>query len=287
MGPLTPPKQTVTLVARVERVYGFLRRPKWIALTITVVVLMVAMVNLGLWQLRRLDDRKATNALIRAAGATPAAPLDDVIPKTATFASVGDAQWRNVTAAGTYDVAREVLVANRSFNGLPGYHVLTPLQLADGRGVLVNRGWIPIAQKVGATVVVPPPPTGALTITGRVRTTQTRGVIGPRDATAGTLTVLARADVARVATQVPYPLVPAYLELTDPAGGAAAADAVPRLVPLQDLTEGPHLSYAVQWLIFTLCAAGGWIAVVRRQLRLDRQRAAKVVAQETSSAATR
>ena len=267
--------------------YGFLRRPKWIALTITVVVLMVAMVNLSLWQLRRLDDRKATNALVRAAGAAPAAPLDDVIPKSATFAAAGDAQWRNVTAAGTYDVAHEVLVANRSFNGLPGYHVLTPLLLADGRGVLVNRGWVPIAQKVGETVVPPPPPTGALTIGGRVRTTQTRGVIGPRDATAGTLTVLARADVARVATQVPYPLVPAYLELTAPAGSNAAPDAVPRLLPLADLSEGPHLSYAVQWLIFTLCAAGGWIALVRRQLRLDHQRAAKAVAHETTGVPTR
>jgi cytochrome oxidase assembly protein ShyY1 len=192
----------------------------------------------------------------------------------------------NVTAAGTYDDGHEVLVVNRSFNGLPGYHVLTPLLLADGRAVLVNRGWIPIAQKVGAPVVAPPPPTGALTITGRVRKTQTRGIIGPRDATAGALTVLARADVARVATQVPYPLVPAYLELTAPAGSGAAdasADAVPRLLPLPDLSEGPHLSYAVQWLIFTLCAAGGWIAVVRRQLRLDRQRAAKAVTNETTS----
>ena len=267
--------------------YRFLRRPKWIALTITVVALMVAMVNLGMWQLRRLDERKAANALIRAHGAASAAPLDDVIAPSATFASAGDAQWRNVTAAGTYDVGHEVLVANRSFNGLPGYHVLTPLQLPDGRAVLVNRGWIPIAQKVGEQAVAPAPPSNAVTITGRVRKTQTRGVIGPRDAAAGALTVLARADVARVATQVPYPLVPAYLELTAPAGSdaAASADAVPRLLPLPDLSEGPHLSYAVQWFIFTLCAAGGWIAVVRRQLRLNRQHAAKVVTNETSMSA--
>jgi surfeit locus 1 family protein len=227
-------------------VYAFLRRPKWIALTIGVVALMVAMVNLGFWQLRRLDQRRATNAEVRMRTAAPVTALADVLPASATFADASGVEWRNVTVTGTYDVARQVLVG--------------------------NRGWVPIATKVGALPDVPAPPTGTVTITARIRRTQTRGIIGAKEAATGTVTVAKRADVARLAQQMPYPLVPAYLELTNssqPAGDAT----LPRPLPLPELGEGPHLSYAVQWFVFTACAAAGWLAVVRRQVRIDNQAA--------------
>ena len=252
-------------------VYGFLRRPKWIALTIGVVLLMVGMVSLGFWQLRRLDTRKALNAEVRQHSAAAPVTLDSLLVSGITSATAKAVEWRTVMATGVYDTADEVLVANRSFDGEPGLHVLTPLDLADGRTLLVNRGWVPIATTVGGAVVVPPPPTGDVTVTARVRATQVRGALGPRDPTTGRLHTFARADVARIAEQLNRPVVPAYVELI----AAPGQDTIkpPRPLPLPALDDGPHLSYAVQWFIFTICAAAGWIAVVRRQLREQRRSA--------------
>ena len=173
------------------------------------------------------------------------------------------AEWRIVEASGTYDAGAEVLIRNRSLDGAPGYHVVTPLVMADGTAVLVNRGWIPLGPAAGVAPDVPEPMTGEVTVVGRVRGSQERGALGPTDADDGTLEQLARVDVARIAQQVPYPLLPAYVELEsqDP----AAPQPLPRLIPTPELDEGPHLAYAVQWFIFATLAVGGWFLLVRRE----------------------
>ena len=102
--------------------------------------LVVLMVNLALWQLRRLDEKRARNDRIAegpsAAGAARA--LRPVVPDAAG-PSGGPSP-----PTGTYDPAHEVLIRNRSSQGQPGFHVVTPLRLADGQALLVNRGWIPL-----------------------------------------------------------------------------------------------------------------------------------------------
>jgi cytochrome oxidase assembly protein ShyY1 len=83
--------------------------------------------------------------------------------------------------------------------------------------------------------------------------------------------VVAR-EAVHIPMGVPVPprqrVVPAYLEVLATPGQDTLRP--PRPIPAPVLDEGPHLSYAVQWFIFTLCAAGGWFAVVRRQLREQR-----------------
>ena len=104
-----------------------------------------------------------------------------------------------------------MLVANRSFNSEPGFHVLTPLRLDDGTGLVVNRGWIPLTDDP-----VPPEPTaGTVTVVGRVRPSQQREGIGPRDPSEGVLTQLSRADIGRLQQQVPYDLYDGYVELIE------------------------------------------------------------------------
>ncbi len=251
--------------------YGFLRRPRWIVLTVATLASMVLMVNLSFWQLRRLDERKAINRAVAANAAEPPAPVSEVLPASDSLGHIGDAEWRTVAADGTWDVAHQVLVNDRSFQGFPGLHVVTPLQLADGRALLVNRGWVPAPTTLDASPDVPAPPTGPVSILGRVRPTQARGWLGPKDPSTGTLARVARVDVARIGAQVPYPLVPAYVELLVADDGST----LPRPLPLPALDEGPHLSYAGQWLLFTILAGAGWVAVVRRQVKVQRQAARK------------
>ena len=162
-------------------VYGFLRRPRWVAFTLLIVVLMVAMVNLGLWQLRRLDQRQRSNRDVSERSSLPAAELAELVRPTSDRDAVLAVQWRTVSVTGTYDVAHQTFVRDRSLDGRAGLHVVTPLTLADGSAVLVNRGWVPPGADARATPTAPAPPAGPLTLQGRIRPTQLRGLIGPID----------------------------------------------------------------------------------------------------------
>jgi cytochrome oxidase assembly protein ShyY1 len=231
--------------------YRFLLKPRWIAFHVLVLALMVTMVNLGFWQLRRLDERRTANHEIMNRTAAPLTTIDE-LP-----ADPNAAQWRQVTVTGVWEPTGQVLIRNRSLDGQPGLHVVTPLSDRAGHAVLVNRGFIPLADEAN-----PPAPTpGSVTIAGRVRVTQQRGSLGPRDPATGTLTTLNRVDVARIQQQSADTLAPFYLELVTenplPTKG-------PLPLPLPALDEGPHLSYAIQWFIFTVCAAAGWVLVVRK-----------------------
>ena len=124
---------------RPEPRFRFLITPKWIAFHLLVVVLVVTMVNLAFWQLRRLDERRQFNAQVRANANQPIAPLSEVNPAVATPAAI---EWRRVQVAGTYVPGHEFLVVNRSQNGDSGRNVVDALQLADGTLLLVNRGFV-------------------------------------------------------------------------------------------------------------------------------------------------
>ncbi|HEY8092235.1 MAG TPA: SURF1 family protein [Acidimicrobiales bacterium] len=234
--------------------YRFLRQPRWVLFSALMLGLVVLMVNLALWQLRRLDEKRARND--RIAEAVAAAPL--------TLGNSSDLpEWRTVSATGTYDVAHQVLIRNRSFDGQAGFHVVTPLRLPDGRALLVNRGWIPLVSAGSDAPAPPPPPTGRVSVNGRVRPSQHKGrFLSPTDPPEGTLEQLYRVDVPRIAQQVPYQLLPKYIELISTAPEPTAP--APALIPVPEPDEGPHLAYAGQWIFFSCCAVAGWILVVRR-----------------------
>src|ERR671915_141075 len=106
----------------------------WIPLVAAVVVAAVC-VRLGLWQLDRLEQRQARNATIAAAFRE--API---AAETAIRDSVP--RFRRVTVIGQWDYSRESTVGGRTRSGSPGVHVITPVTLADGATILVNRGWV-------------------------------------------------------------------------------------------------------------------------------------------------
>jgi cytochrome oxidase assembly protein ShyY1 len=240
--------------------YRFLFRPKWLGFHLLVVVGMVAMVNLGLWQLRRLDQRQAFNAGVEARYDAVPLPLDEVL---GSIGDPKDAEWQPVTASGVYLPDEQFLVVNRSQNGRPGDDVVTPLQLADRRILLVNRGF------VGLDAVVPDPPRGDVTVVGRLHPSRQRQHIEIADPESGDLTEVQRIDIPRLQPQLPGPAVPIYIDLMS-SRPPEAADG-PEAVIAPELGEGPHLSYAVQWFIFTICVGAGWVLAVRRSIRTRRR----------------
>ena len=240
------------------RMYRFLWRPKWIGFHLLVIAAIVAMVNLGFWQLRRLDERREFNVAVEARYDAPPVDLATLVAPGRNDPDderLGDVEWRPVTATGTYLRDASIQIVNRSQGGRAGENTVTPLELADGRVLLVNRGFVPLSEEA------PPAPAGAVTVTGRLRPSEERRTGQLSDPADGTLTVAQRVDLARLAAQFDAPLVPMYVDLiaSEPADG----EPYPEPVARPDLSEGSHLSYAVQWLIFAAAVAVGWVFAVR------------------------
>jgi surfeit locus 1 family protein len=206
-------------------------------------------VRLGVWQLDRLDQRRAHNEAVRTGLAADPTSLVEALAEP-------DPAYRRVVVTGTYDAAHEVILYGRAFDGRPGDHVLTPLLLADGTAVIVDRGWVPFEPDrvvpVGGAAAAAP---GEVTLEGFLVPSEDAG-----DDEGPAVDTIQRIDLARLGAQMPYALVPFAVQLEDQ---SPPVD-LPVPAPAPELTEGPHLSYAIQWFAFALIALGGSMVIARR-----------------------
>jgi cytochrome oxidase assembly protein ShyY1 len=240
-------------------VYRFALRPRWIVGHVVVLTLVVTMVNLGLWQLRRHDERRAENARIRE-GAQSTVALDSLVG--AEGAALPDrAGFRRVQARGTFDAAHEIHVRFRSHGGLPGYEALTPLVVRPGVAVLVDRGWLPLQVGDTSTGLAPPPP-DEVTVTGLLLPGEGMARFRPEQRRDGRL-VVGAVHVAGLEQRLGYDLYPGFVQLQEPDD----PNTYPEPLPDPDLGAGPHLSYAVQWFSFATIAGVGWWLLVRASAR--------------------
>ncbi len=245
---------------------SFLLRPKWIAFHVLVFASVALMIWLAFWQLDRLHERRAFNELVSEQIDVAPVPLDDLL------AEAGDdptsIEWRQALVSGSY-LTDQVLWFNRSQDGLAGDNVLSALATdTDATGdvtVVVNRGFVPLGFDT------PAPPDGDVQILARVRMPQERQRGELTDAAAGgePVTEVRRIDLDQLSAQLPGALAPVYLDLIDAVPAIGPNDPTP--LPAPTLDEGPHLSYAAQWVIFALCALAGWALAVRRSIRTRRR----------------
>ena len=250
-------------VAR-RAVRPFWLQPKWMVGHVLAVVLVVAFVNFGFWQLRRLDDRRTLNAAIESRSTLPVQPVDAVVDPAAGFGEVDGLEYRRVSAVGTYDAGASVLVRSRSLDGRPGFHVLTPLVIDGEAALVVNRGFVPFTADPGQALAAVGPPAGSVEVRGLLLGTQERQGIGPTDPP-GLLSEIARVDLGRLQQQYGGDLYPLYLQLE--AQVPANAGELPVVLPPPEQTEGNHLAYAVQWFVFAAIGAVGWPLLLRNAAR--------------------
>ena len=252
--------------------YSFLRRPKWLGLLAAVLIIVPAFFALSRWQLNRLDERRHYNDLVTAQGSAAPVPLETLLTAGAPVSSVTDSlRWRPVTVTGHYDATHQLLVRKRPLDGNDGFWVATPLVTSTGGVVIVNRGWIKVAGAATQSPDVPAPPIGTVTVVGRIQPSQISDGPQPSDMPAGQVSDL---DVSLIAGHL-GPVFPGYVELissTPPAVGLT-------LIPLPDLTDGPHLAYAIQWVLFAGVTVAGYVLLARREreyeAELAQERAAK------------
>lgn len=244
-----------------------------VAGTVLVVIAAVVCVRLGLWQLDRLDQRRARNALVTERLALPPVEL------TGTDGDPAELAFRRTLLRGEWDEDRTIVLAGRAHQGSPGVHVLTPLLLEGGHGgILVNRGWVPApdAATVDLSVLHEP---GTVRVEGLAMAfpeygspRQPDGGDRPGSDRSGTADradddavafrrVWFRPDGAAILAQSPYPLAPFYVQAL-PDGGPAR---YPVRLPPPELDDGPHLGYALQWFSFGLIAVVGWVVLALRR----------------------
>lgn len=241
--------------------YRFLLHPRWLGFAALVVLLAIAFVGLGRWQLDRLDQRRAQNARVEAGRQAEPVAADRLL-STDRGVRAHD-EYRQVRVRGTYDPDEEYLVAGRTIHDRPGYLVLTPLRTEAGPVLLVVRGWVPPASGgADAEPDVPAPPYGTVTVTGRVRASES-GRGDTRESKVGDHVQVRTIDSERIARQLRQPLYRGYVEMVEEEPPASGDPLQP--IPLPPLDEGPHLSYAVQWFAFAVIAVGGFGYLARRE----------------------
>ncbi|HNJ96504.1 MAG TPA: SURF1 family protein [Ilumatobacteraceae bacterium] len=234
--------------------YRFLIKPKWLLFHLFCVLMMVAMVNLGLWQLRRLDERRDFNATVKARTEQEVVPLDDIVPP-GEVADTHQLEYRPVEVSGSYlpDLSYERSVRR---DDMAGRDLFGVLQLDDGSIVVVNRGWL------SDGIPSPALPEGTVRLVARLRVSATNGTGQVGDTGTEPMTIF-RVDVRAIGDDAGAQPRAMYVEriTSDP---AEPAEMTP--VPFPDLGEGPHFGYAVQWFLFTLGVVVCWALAVARKV---------------------
>jgi cytochrome oxidase assembly protein ShyY1 len=248
-------------------VYRFLLTPRWLAAAVLAVIASVIMVMLGNWQLRRYHERTDINNRIDAADSVQAVPFTSVLAAPTAQGTAGTSPgkalaWTKVTVTGRYDPAHEIQARGRTVNGDVGFEILTPLVLADGTAVLIDRGWVPPA---GNGALAPPQapaaPDGEVTVVGQVHLSESRPApIERRDGRLDTR----RVSVPKLARELPFPVYGAYVLLTEqtPANDPAFAR-----IPIDHEDAWQNGGYAVQWWLFSVMALVLFGYQARREAR--------------------
>jgi surfeit locus 1 family protein len=212
------------------------------------VVLAVIFVRLGFWQLRRLEQRRARNAVLASRLARPPVAFERLRDTSSFLRAI---------VSGTPDYASEIVHTGRSRQGSPGVYIVTPVRRpGNDTAILVTRGWVysPDAATVDLTRWHEPRRTFSgylLSLPATVESPQ-------QPAMGRKVRTLTREKAKEL---VPYPVATRYLVSQD---SVANADSTPARVALPALDDGPHLSYAIQWFSFAVIAIVGAAIVTRR-----------------------
>lgn len=225
-----------------------------IPLSMILVTLAAGFTWLGFWQLERRAEKQA---LFEAFGSAPEMGIEQALLQPEAFV--------RVEAFGRYDPARHILLDNRVFNGRAGVHALSPFRLGDGRTILVNRGWLPLAPDRRSLPAVPTA-SGPRMIRGRLVAPPAAGQrLGAPDVLVADRwpQLVTYLDVEAVASALGTPLEAWILQLhADDASGFGDRQWKPAV-----MTPEVHGAYALQWLALAAAAIVIWLLLGLRRGR--------------------
>jgi cytochrome oxidase assembly protein ShyY1 len=230
---------------------------RWITAALAVILLAVVCVELGRWQLHRLEERKARNEVTRSNLAAAPAPLDQIVGPQGV---IGDQHaWRTAVVTGHYDATKQIVLRYRNVSDQSGFEIVTPLVLADGKAILIDRGFLARQGAELAPLSIPAVPTGQVTVTGRLQRSERGGHTSGGTPDDGTARLINGPDFAKV---LGLNLYDGYMMLDKQE--PMANDSSFGTFPGPEIDDGPHFFYALQWFFFALMAIGGLIYFTRR-----------------------
>ena len=227
---------------RTREKFAFLK--SLIALALIVLCFIAAQ-----WQYNRGVDRHQRNFLIEENIAAPKISLEN---------AAGDLtknEWRTVTTQGVFDASQTILLRNRYFEGKYGFEFLTLFTSSQGEKFWVDRGWIVAGKDALTAPVIPDTPSGTVEITGRLRldTSLPRGSFFALPASGSGL-------ISKWNAQNEVVTEGFYLDLLN----GSTSDLTPKVsAQLPELSDGPHMAYALQWVFFAGLAGYGRFLIRR------------------------
>lgn len=218
-------------------------------------VLVPLFIHLGLWQAGKAERQRAAQAQYEAGQRALPVELG-----SAAF-DPRQVQYRRVRLRGRFDAAHQILLDNQLHEGRAGFHVITPLRLASGGVVLVNRGWIP-APPNRSIIPAAAPPAGEQVLTGELMAPpRPRWLATAAPAEPGWPAIWQALQFAEVEARGGFATAPLLLRL-DPESPAGLTR---RWEPF-DSRAAMHQGYAYQWFAFATLVAGTFVfSVLRRK----------------------
>ena len=201
------------------------------------------------WQYHRGIDRHARNSMIEANIAAP------IITLTSAASDLVKNEWRTVSATGSFDAGQTILLRNRYFEGKYGFEFLTLFETSSGAKFWVDRGWLVAGKDALTAPVISATPAGQVEVSGRLRLDSSlpRGSFFALPAS-GTGLISKWNAQNEVATEG------FYLDLLN---GSTSELAPSVTAQLPELSDGPHMAYALQWVFFAGLVGYGRILIRR------------------------
>ena len=227
-----------------------------IGVSLLAILLILGCARASIWQFDRYQVRHSNNQLIERNLAKPAIDENGLSGNPTSIA------WRTINISGNFIPEKEILVRGRYHQETYGYGVVTLFRSSSGKSYWVDRGWVRAGEDATTPPVTERVTNEVTTITARVR------IEGLERQVAGALFALPQANGASTLQRWNQSQSTAtesiYFDLVSSTNPTFTPQ-FPTEVPV--LSDGPHLAYSFQWLLFALFVAFGWFLVMREERR--------------------
>jgi surfeit locus 1 family protein len=230
-----------------------------VVVAVAAVVAAAATARLGWWQLDRAAQKQALQATLDERRAQPPLTAAELARDAAMAAAQ---QHRAVVLRGRWAQAATVYLENRQMRGRPGFFAVTPLVLADGTAVAVQRGWLPRDNDVRTRVAPHSTADGEVEVRGRIAPPPAR-LYEFAEGEGGAIRQNLRLDDWARETGLPLLLALSVVQ-TD-----APGDGLLRAWPEPAAGIERHHGYAVQWFALSALIIGlyVWFQLIRPRRR--------------------
>ena len=219
------------------------------------VILVALCIQGASWQFDRHEVRHAKNELIRANIAKAPVTESDL-----SILGLNEVAWRSIKLTGRFNPESEILVRNRYHEGKYGFGVITLFESSSGKRYWVDRGWVVAGKDALTPPKIKPVSNELISIEGRVRVEDIESQI------AGTVFAVPGNDggskLTRWNNEKEIITEPFYFDLINSDNSTFIPD-VPAILP--ELSDGPHLAYSVQWVLFAGLVFFGLYLVIREE----------------------